>query len=348
MTRETKYLSYLSVISCIAVVYLHTNGCFWNFSREAYWISANVIEALFYFGVPIFFMIPGATLLNYNERYGLKEYFIKRIHKTVIPFLVWTVVGLVLRLIYNHFSGAPQLSLPFIIKELIKGEIVDVYWFFPVLFCVYLSIPLLAAVPRDKKKEIFTYLAIVCFILNFVIPFIIQVSRLQISFPYYVSVGSGYLFYVIVGFLLHEYELKSSSKVVIYVLAHAGLLTHIFGTYYTSMEANEVIKTFKGYTNLPCILYSIGIFVLVKSVVNRRNQPGIESGIDRAIGTLKKYTFSIYLLHWFIKQFLERIILIDNTSILYRLFAPIVIIGISIGITFVLRKIPIMKRIVPE
>lgn len=348
MNRKTNYLSYLSVISCIAVVYLHANGCFWSFSREAYWVSANVIESVFYFGVPIFFMIPGATLLNYNERYGLKEYFVKRIHKTVIPFVVWTVIGLALRMLYNYYSELPQLSLPLIIKGFVKGEIVDVYWFFPVLFCVYLSIPLLAAVPQDKKKEVFSYLAIVCFILNIVIPFVIQVGHLQIDFPYYVSVGSGYLFYVIVGFLFHEHDLKAASRVVIYILALTGLLTHLLGTYYASMEANEVIKTFKGYTNLPCILYAIGIFVLVKNVVNRRITHRNNSKIDRVVGVVKRYTFSIYLLHWFIKQFLEKIILIDNRSIIYRLCAPILIVCLSMGITFLIRKIPVVKRILPE
>lgn len=63
--KKKEYLTILSVISAIAVVMLHTNGCFWRFSYERYWFTANIIESVMYFAVPVFFMISGATLLDY-------------------------------------------------------------------------------------------------------------------------------------------------------------------------------------------------------------------------------------------------------------------------------------------
>jgi len=75
------YINVLAVVSALAVVFLHANGCFWKFSYENYWFSANIIESLFYFAVPCFFMISGATLLDYNERYDTKIYFVKRVKK---------------------------------------------------------------------------------------------------------------------------------------------------------------------------------------------------------------------------------------------------------------------------
>lgn len=83
-----KYITVLSVLSCIAVVYLHINDCFWNFSYENYWISANIIESIFYFAVPVFFMISGCTLIDYRNKYSTKIYFKKRINKTLIPFII--------------------------------------------------------------------------------------------------------------------------------------------------------------------------------------------------------------------------------------------------------------------
>ena len=53
-------LTFIQVISALAVVTLHTNGCFWQFSAtERYWFTANIIECLCYFAVPVFFMITG-------------------------------------------------------------------------------------------------------------------------------------------------------------------------------------------------------------------------------------------------------------------------------------------------
>ena len=45
------YITLLSVVSAFAVVLLHSNGCFWSFSRERYWITANIIDAVFYFAI---------------------------------------------------------------------------------------------------------------------------------------------------------------------------------------------------------------------------------------------------------------------------------------------------------
>ena len=93
--KRIHYLSLMSIISAFAVVMLHTNGCFWSFSTERYWVTANIIESVMYFAVPVFFMITGATLIDYRERYSTKQYVEKRIQKTVVPFLIWSVIGVV-------------------------------------------------------------------------------------------------------------------------------------------------------------------------------------------------------------------------------------------------------------
>ena len=63
------YINLLNVVSAISVIMLHTN-CFWIDDVSAsYWKSANIIECLFYFAVPVFFMNTGATLIDYQDRY---------------------------------------------------------------------------------------------------------------------------------------------------------------------------------------------------------------------------------------------------------------------------------------
>ena len=69
------YIDYLSVISAFAVVMLHLNSCFWDFSYERYWITANFIECVMYFVVPVFLMISGATLMDYSKKYSRYSVF---------------------------------------------------------------------------------------------------------------------------------------------------------------------------------------------------------------------------------------------------------------------------------
>ena len=63
-TKKIEYIDLAGVIAAIAVVFLHTNGCFWEFSKSRYWLTANFIEGVFIFAVPVFFMISSVTLMD--------------------------------------------------------------------------------------------------------------------------------------------------------------------------------------------------------------------------------------------------------------------------------------------
>lgn len=84
--KKKLYIQNLMVISTLAVLFLHMNRVFWSFSYEPYWISADLIESISYFAVPVFFMISGVTLMDYRKRYTTREFFQKRLKKTVLPF----------------------------------------------------------------------------------------------------------------------------------------------------------------------------------------------------------------------------------------------------------------------
>ncbi len=343
-TKKIDYISLASVISAIAVVYLHTNDCFWNFSTANYWFEANIIESVFYFAVPIFFMISGAMLIDFSKKYSLKEYFSKRINKTVIPYIIWSLIGLILQVYVFEKIGVGSFNLHYIANGLLNGNLVHVYWFFIPLFCIYLSIPLFSFVDDSKKKEIFVYLTTLAFILNVFIPFLISVFGLNITFGLNIAVASGYLFFTLTGYLLHKYPLEDKCKYILYALAICGLLMHIIGTYCLSVDAGKIVYTFKGYYNLPCLLYSLGIFVFAKYdlVKIMKFDP-----VNKVINFLNSYTFGIYLIHIFVLWGIIKLFNADIYSLSFRLIAPVVIIILSIVIIYVLRKIPYVRYIVP-
>ena len=126
--EKQEYISLLNVLSAFAVVVLHTNNCFWTFSTERYWMTANIIESVMYFAVPVFFMITGATLINYHERYSTKEYFRKRFRKAVFPFFIWSLIGIILATLRSGGSLS-DLNIVSILNKIINTS-TSVYWFF--------------------------------------------------------------------------------------------------------------------------------------------------------------------------------------------------------------------------
>ena len=65
------------------------------------------------------------------------------------------------------------------------------------------------------------------------------------------------------------------------------------------------------------------------------------------INFLKDYTFPLYLIHMFILEVITLAFNLNNISIVYRLGMPFVVILISILLVYIMRKIPIIKKIVP-
>lgn len=341
--NKINYISVLTVISAIAVVILHTNE-FWIFSKERYWAIANIIECVFYFAVPIFFMISGITLIDYRDRYNTKEFLKRRIKKTFIPFICWSIIGMIYFTFLKNGFSIFEINRTQFFNAITDTKCIGIYWFFLELFCVYLCMPLFAAIDKKVRKEVFSYLLIVCLIFNCILPFLNDLFKQNLVLPITVQVGSGYLLYIIIGYLLHTTKFDKITEVFIYILGLIGLLLHIFGTYNLSMQAGKIIGTYKGYNNLPCILYSTAVFLAIKNICNKIKNTSYLTIINK----MKKYTFSIYLIHWYVIDLITNFFELDVHTIVYRLGMPIIVIPICILITYLIRKIPILKYIVPQ
>lgn len=92
------------------------------------------------------------------------------------------------------------------------------------------------------------------------------------------------------------------------------------------------------------MLYPCGLFVFIKYDLVKIME---NDYVNRIVSFLDFYTFGIYLIHWYILQIMIKLLNINIHSIIYRLGAPFVVIGIAVCIIYVLRKISLIKNIVP-
>lgn len=342
--KKIDYITLVSVVSAFAVLMLHTNNCFWRFTgKEDYWFSANIIECVFYFAVPLFFMVTGVTLMDFFDRNSLQGYFVKRIKKTMIPFFVWSLIAIAIDL-YTGKRVLANLDLKTVYQDIVTARAVSIYWFFPTLFVLYMCMPLYAAVDKAKRMLVFSYLVISAFLLNFLIPFILKLCSSDLRVFIHVPVMASFLIWPLIGWLLHNCELKKWQKALIYVLAITGLMIHIGGTYSLSMKAGKVITMFKGYENIPSMLYAVGVFVFLKDFGTWLMKHDVAAKVVNVLG---QYAFEVYLMQFIFLNQVLKMPSIDLTSLTYRLGGPFVIIPIIMAATWLLRKIPIVRSIVP-
>ncbi len=344
-TKRIEYIDLANVISTFAVVILHTNGCFWNFSRERYWLTANVIESLFIFAVSVFFMISSISLMDYQKKYDTKIYLKKRFSKTVIPFLFWTFMGLLFDIFFLHTVKVSDLTLKVLVDGFINNRFVQIYWFFMPLFGIYLSIPLFASIEEEKRVELFKYLFLIGFIFNGTIPFLLSAFHIDMAWPLGINVVSGYAIFVVMGYLIHKMDFTLNQRCIIYILGLAGLLMHFGGTYYESYALGDVSQIYKNLTYAPIVMYSGAFLLFIKQIGGKV----MKTNISKYVHFIKKYTFPIYLMHYYIIEILNRYLHLTNytKSIFYRLGMPFIVIPITIIIAALIRKLRLGKKILP-
>ena len=150
-SKRVQYFDMLNVAACISVVALHCNQMVHTWQPGGNWLFALAIEVLFYWAVPIFFMLTGATLMEYRSRYDTKTFLRKRFERTVIPFVAWS---LILYLFVSVPLEGTYLGPRSFVNMLLNCQIEQVYWFFFPLFSIYLSMPLRSHdLPRTKTRS---------------------------------------------------------------------------------------------------------------------------------------------------------------------------------------------------
>lgn len=339
--KRLEYISFLKIFSALAVVFLHTNGIFWTFGYGRYWITANIIESVFYFAVPIFFMVSGITLLDYRERYSTRNFLKKRFWTVFIPFLAWSSFSLVYSILIGR-TTISSLSFINIIEGIFNTKYQTIYWFFIPLIAIYLSIPFISLIPKNVRKEAFKYIIIISVIFNSCLPLLCKLLNINYNSSLYIPVTGGYIIWVFIGYYLHTYNLDKNNRRIIYFLGLFGLLLHIFGTWYLSYQVGYIDETFKRYMNLPSILYSSAIFVFIKYNYDSFNLKYILSKFTKLF---EKETFGVYLIHRYLIDFFVIVLNCNTYSIFYRIGGGILIFIFSALITKILHHIPLIKKI---
>lgn len=216
------YISFLNCIACIGVVFLHANSIFWSHPTGSLWTSANFIETFFYWPVPIFFMISGATLMNYRERYSTISFLKRRISKTVIPFMFWNVVAG----IFMAYTSKTSMdwNILHISDNIFNTRYFSIYWFFIPLFSIYLSLPLISRIA--EYPALFSYSIVLGIIFVFTIPLICNLLHINMNYGLIPPVINGYIVYVMLGYILNKTKLSKKIRIAIYLAGFVGWFIH--------------------------------------------------------------------------------------------------------------------------
>ena len=300
--KRIVYFDILNVIACFSVVCLHCNGWIHIFIKDNLWGARVLIEVVFYFAVPVFFMLSGATLLNYRQRYSTTEFYKKRFIRTLTPYLFWSTIFYIIYLL----RGNPPFGWDETITRFTTGEIpYTFYWFFIPLFMLYIFLPFFSLMVEKLKNSQLLYRCLFLFLFQSVIPTISSIANLNLSFQIPIA---GYAIFMFLGYLLSNNNYESNNKFFSVLSVVCFLL--LVCRYYLIYPLNGKSEPLFSYFGLYSILPSMWMFLFIKKIA----KPFHLDRFSSIWRFLASKSYGVYLLHAFFIIVLEQFIPMNSLS----------------------------------
>lgn len=292
-----KNYSYIDIIRAFSIIMVIALHCICDYYADtantgrALWYATGYFSELARVGVPLFFMVSGFLLLD-RDITDIKSFYKKRILKVGIPFIAYDIFYYV----YMCISSGKDISASGFFSELlISGSEYHLWFVYSILF-IYLLMPFLQMIVKHcdfKKLIVFFVLAI---FQTSIRPFINTLLDGKL-YIYLTDDGiTGYIGYVILGYILGKYDFSKSARKVIYAISAAFLVLTPLVTMNSAMKTGEYL--FIGGYSLNHYIEATGIFILFKTHIRKSN---------RFVSKMAKYSFSAYLIHVFILKRLQQI-----------------------------------------
>lgn len=337
---KKNYISILNVLACIGVVILHTFET--GYTSDANFVFEVLIRAIAYCAVPVFFMITGATLIDYRERYDTKTFFKKRLLKVIILLIIWSIIYFIINFFKGKFS-INDLSFKFVFEYFFLVKTNPIFWFFVVIIGIYLAIPVISLIPQETRRKAFLYIIIITFVFNQFLPDLLYHLNLNYNYDLkFPLTYSGWISFIFIGYYIDKYEIVKKHRVIIYVLGIIGFLTMVVPTIFISYHKNESCSWFDEYYDAPCVLYSASVFLFFKSKINN-NQ--IVTKIMPFFNFVAPTTLGIYVLHIAIRDFLRYFYTYSYFGM--NLVLTLSILTICFIVVKIVQKIPGLRHIFP-
>lgn len=347
----------IRVIAMLFVILMHTVLNFTlrgDFFATPIWFLLEPVVIFARSGVSLFFMLSGYLVIS--KQRSIQENLQKLWHRLLIPLVAFEVITILYRYFvhYNSEQGSfvqQQLQRLFTYPS-------SPLWFIEVLAFLYLLNPLWSLLFVEKKSDTARYVTLFFFLFSVVATlwsFALGNAPLFTTF----TAWTGYLcFYLYGGLIRKEWVKINNTKVNVLVLAGsfgAALIGDYIASSTRSIETGLSRFDYTGnYLSIPIILLSLALFnILIQQdfVFPQRGTWG--RVFPKAITWLSGLSFGIYLVHVFVVGVLIDILGFDFNKAglnvyVFNLINVVLVLGFSIVITWVIQKIPLVRKAIGE
>jgi len=340
------WIDLIRVVAVFQVILVHLSYVIF-FKEEllsANWVASNFYDSFSRMGVPLFFMVSGYLLLGKSE--PIADFFRKRFMKVGIPTLFWSIAYLLwsVEAYRNGTMSLWRIALS-MLKVMYLGDVEIHLWFLYILIGIYLATPILRVFASSASRQDLTY-----FILLWLVATpLLEVAQRLTGFPtaLVIPVVAGYVGYFVMGYWLADVNLSARGKILSALGIVIAIAVTFVGTNLLSVNSEPIDAYFYSYFSPPTVLASICGFLLLKELGQNIGRAG------KPLRVVSACSFGIFLIHIFVTDLLRtgrlgfRLYSWMAPSIYMIPLTALAVFILSFGIVFLLRKIPVLKQVVP-
>ena len=360
-TKKSKRIFYfdaLRAFAILSVIFFHVSTKMMDYINSYYASNPNIhwiLGAAFYactvIGVDIFLMLSGA--LSLGREWTIRSFLGKRLPRIVLPFVFWGAVLSCVLLLVQYILGTPHLIESFTLSNIISyiyGAFNSTsygfgpYWFFWMILGTYLIMPVLnkwLLYSDLKEAEYFLAIWLISCIFDFTI---------NCQFPIKISYFSGPIGMVVLGYYLRHTKREIFTKAYVPILLIAIGIVSVVGCSYFLSTPTHLFK-FERYS-IFIAMEVMGIFLIFRNYLDidfENNLSKLKITIKKAIESIAKYSYGIYLIHYPIMIIIIALLKVNGLySGYFSRFAYLFIITLVISwiVMGLLNKVPWINRVI--
>lgn len=347
------YIDVLTLAASFSVVWIH-------FGNEIHWYDGTLawkmcvpIQVFAYWAVPVYFMITGATLMNYRQKYTTTVFFRRRLVRGVMPYLIWGTLMIFLdseRVFVQGSSMAHKTSS--ILNAFINSTMEPVYWFFIPLLSVYLSMPILSLLAEKQNRKLLHYALALGVLLISVIPFsynlFYYVFRPEQNFYWNqllsMPVLGGYTLYCVLGYWAATHNFTKKQRIICYSAGAIAIVFRFAGLWYLSARDGATSRIFMDYLSWPALFQALSVFVACKHTPWDKV---LSENAHRIVAKLSRCGLGVYVIHSEIIRKMGDYTVFCKYSPIWYYFWPIPTFLVCILAVALARKIPLLRCLFP-
>lgn len=315
-------------------------------SGKLNWWVANLVDSIARIGVPLFVLVSGTLLLDPGREESLSQFFRKRFTKVLIPLLGWSVIYIAWRIFYEGDS----FTLGQAILAVVEGTVAYHFWFLYMILGLYLVVPILRVFTHNASEASLKYFLVIWFIAVCLPPMLDQFFGITLANFWVIVIGfSGYF---VAGYYFSQVKYSPHSiwwTIAFFVIA---LFVTILGTYLLLRQKGEYDSYFYEYLSPNVIIMSLAAYWLLRWLPYERVY-GKLPWLSKLVMLVCVTSFGVYMVHVLLLSILKGGRLgftLSGASFnlgLGILLTFLVVMPLSIGIVYLMQRIPLIKHLVP-